>query len=129
LIDISILNEIEITEVSGQSDIVAGARAILTRGARRVIVTVGSRGAILVDLSAVEKIPAESVRVVDTAGAGDVFSGVLAAGLSQGLEICDAIRWAVRAATLSVTRRGTGASLPTAQELALLREAFRRPLA
>jgi ribokinase len=57
------------------------------------------------------------VAVVDTAGAGDVFCGVLAAALSEGRPLPDAVAWAVAAASLSVTRRGTSSAFPTPAEL------------
>jgi ribokinase len=61
------------------------------------------------------------VAAVDTTGAGDVVCGVIAAGLAQGLELAAALRWAVAAAALKVTRQGAFAGLPTVSELERLR--------
>jgi ribokinase len=60
---------------------------------------------------------------LDTSGGGDVLCGVLAAAVKLGLAIPDALRWAVAAASLSVTRKGTFASFPTSAELERLRRA------
>jgi ribokinase len=56
--------------------------------------------------------------VVDTTGAGDCFNGVLAAGLFEGLEVEDAVRRAVVAASVSVTRAGAREGMPTRAEIA-----------
>jgi ribokinase len=54
---------------------------------------------------------------VDTTGAGDVFCGVFAAGIARQRAVTEAARWAVRAAALSVTRRGTQRAIPTREEM------------
>jgi ribokinase len=53
-------------------------------------------------------------RVVDTIGAGDTFTGTLAAALAQGRAIEDAMRRANAAAALSVSGRGAIDAMPTA---------------
>jgi len=62
-------------------------------------------------------VPAPRVSVVDTTGAGDCFNGVLAAGLLEGLEVEDAVRRAVVAASVSVTRAGAREGMPTRAEI------------
>ena len=57
---------------------------------------------------------------VDTTGAGDCFVGALAARLSQGAPIADAIGYANIAASISVQRMGAGPSMPTAEEVGAL---------
>jgi ribokinase len=71
-----------------------------------VIVTRGAEGAVLLDAASETAIPAPAVDVVDTTGAGDAFNGVLAAGLAAGLDLVDAARRAVEAATASVRVAG-----------------------
>jgi ribokinase len=71
-----------------------------------VIVTRGAEGAILLEGDEETAIPAPKVDVVDTTGAGDAFNGVLAAGLAAGLDLVDAARSAVEAATASVRLAG-----------------------
>jgi sugar/nucleoside kinase (ribokinase family) len=67
-------------------------------------------------------VPGFPVRAVDTTGAGDAHTGVLAAGLLGGLSLPSAVRRANAAAALAVTRLGPATS-PTAEEIdALLRE-------
>jgi ribokinase len=53
------------------------------------------------------------MQVTDTIGAGDTFTGTLAAAMTQGEALVDAMRWANTAAALSVTRHGAVAGIPT----------------
>ncbi|MPV87076.1 sugar kinase [Georgenia ruanii] len=61
-------------------------------------------------------VPSRPVRPVDTTGAGDVHTGVLAAGLLAGAPLLEAVRRANAAAAIAVTRVGGGAA-PTRAEL------------
>jgi ribokinase len=117
LVDIVVMNEVESRMLSGHQDPMAGARALLRRGPTLVVVTLGSMGAVLVGRDREDRFPASRVAVVDTTGAGDVFCGVFAAGLALELPTGRAASWAVQAATLSVTRRGTQRAFPTREEL------------
>ena len=100
------------------------AKALMGRGARCVIVTLGEAGA-LVCVEGVAAVWVEAFRagsVVDTTGAGDGFCGAFAAALSEGLSVVEAARFGCAAAGISVTRAGTAPSMPRRDEiLALLR--------
>lgn len=104
--------------VASVADAERAAAALLVRGARCVIVTLGARGALVknaaltVHVSAIDAGP-----VVETTGAGDAFNGALAVALSEGTELVAATRFACAAAGLSVTRAGTSASMPTRAEV------------
>jgi ribokinase len=93
------------------------AAELLSKGTGIVIITLGSRGALVCMKNECRLIPAEKVEVVDTTAAGDVFNGALAVALSEGTDIFRAVEFAVRAATLSVTRMGAQASAPYLWEL------------
>jgi ribokinase len=95
----------------------AAAHKLLSRGTRTVILTLGERGALLVDKDTVENISAVKVNAVDPTGAGDAFIGSLAVYLGEGLSIRDAIRRANAVAALSVTRIGTQVSFPQRAEV------------
>jgi ribokinase len=82
-----------------------GAEALAARTGAAVVVTQGARGALIVGATG-GAVPAPEVAVVDTTGAGDVFSGVLAAGLAARRPLPDAVAEAVAAASRSVTRPG-----------------------
>jgi len=86
--------------------------------AAAVIVTLGAQGALLVrpEGEAIELL-APPVEAVDAVGAGDAFSGALAATLAAGREIGAAARVAVAAASLATTRHGARSGMPNAIEL------------
>ena len=81
----------------------------MTLGARGVHATLADAAATLYD--------APRVKAVDTTAAGDTFIGGFAAQLAQGASVDQAIRFAQRAAALSVTRAGAQPSIPTRAEL------------
>ncbi len=72
-----------------------------------LIVTLGDKGAATIDKDSVIKIPAPSVKAVDTTGAGDAFVGAFAYGLASNLTPQDAIKLAIDRASNSVTKPGT----------------------
>ena len=78
-----------------------------------VIATLGSEGAAYLDRDQMILVPGRKVDVVDTTGAGDCFVGALAAALSEGVEIQQALVFANAAASLSVQVVGASASMPT----------------
>ncbi|QMV23326.1 ribokinase [Streptomyces sp. SCUT-3] len=93
------------------------ARALLGRGPRSVVVTLGAAGALVCGPGGTALVPSPAVRAVDTTGAGDAFTGALAwrLGVGDGLEA--AVRFAVRVGAAAVTRTGAQASFPTAEEV------------
>ncbi|GAA0472488.1 ribokinase [Streptomyces sp. NPDC046215] len=116
-----VVNEHEAKQLSGLADGTPAdrARALLGRGARSVVVTLGGEGALA--LAAGESEPTAvrgpQVRAVDTTGAGDAFTGALAGRLARGSSLVEAVRLAVRVGAASVTRPGAQPSYPTMDEL------------
>lgn len=110
-------NEIEAEALTGLRDPRAAAERLRRAGCRTVAVTLGARGVLLADAEGARRIPAPRVRPVDTVGAGDCFTGWLAAGLAEGLPLSAAAERAVRAASVSVTRAGAQPSLPHRAEI------------
>ena len=99
----------------------AAADALLERGARGVVVTLGPQGALLHAGGLSEVVPAMPAgRVVETTGAGDAFNGGFAVGLAEGLPPRDAVRLGAATAGISVTRPGTAPSMPTRAEVQAL---------
>jgi ribokinase len=93
------------------------ARALLAKGTEVVVVTLGSKGALLVTGDTCELIPAYPVNAVDTTAAGDCFNGALAVALAEGAGLKNAIAFANKAASISVTRMGAQASAPYRREI------------
>jgi bifunctional ADP-heptose synthase (sugar kinase/adenylyltransferase) len=69
-------------------------------------VTLGERGALILDAQAETHVPAPQVNAIDTTGAGDAFCGSLAAQLARGRSLSDAVRDAVHVGAVSTTRHG-----------------------
>jgi len=83
------------------------AQELLAGGIRRVIVTLGAKGALLASRDGMEHVPAFHVNCVDSTGAGDAFIGSFGVFLGEGLPERDAIRRANLYAGLSTTGVGT----------------------
>jgi ribokinase len=94
------------------------AKKIREKGVTHVVLTLGSDGVLLCNEQGVRHFPAQKVQVVDTTGAGDVFSGALAVTLAEGKLMEEAVEFANRAAAVSVTRMGAMASIPYRREVA-----------
>jgi ribokinase len=75
--------------------------------ARSVVVTLGAAGAVAASADGSWSAPAPRVTAVDTTGAGDGFTGTLAAFLAEGRPLAEALRIAVAAGALAVQARGT----------------------
>ena len=121
-VDVVIINEGEAQAISGLLVATDAAAKILELGARSVVVTLGSRGCLLLTSAGAAPIhiQAPKVEAVDTSGAGDVLCGIFAGCLARGLRPQNALRIAVEASALAVTRPGTLSSCPTAKELSVL---------
>ena len=104
-------------EVSDERHASAAPRRLLERGVRNVIVTMGSRGALIETPQQSTMIAARRVEAVDTTAAGDVFNGAMAVALSEGGSIVEAVRMATVASSISVTRMGAQPSVPTRAEV------------
>ncbi|UCD25950.1 MAG: ribokinase [Gemmatimonadota bacterium] len=115
-------NEIEaelLTGIAVSSDgaALAAAKALNARGVEAVLITLGSRGALLFDSDHAELIPSFEVEAVDTTAAGDVFNGALAVALSERSSLAEAARFANAAAALAVTKLGAQPSAPSREEI------------
>jgi len=93
------------------------ARMLLVSGVKNVLVTCGRRGVCWSSNMGERWFVAPKVKAVDTVGAGDCFSGALAAALAQGESLEGAIPFAVIAASISVTRTGAQPSMPRRREI------------
>ncbi len=95
----------------------AAAQILVGKGVEVAVITMGSKGALLVTDEYSELIPAYQVEAIDTTAAGDCFNGALTVALSEGAELKDAVRFANKAASISVTRLGAQASAPYRHEV------------
>ncbi|MBB4304575.1 ribokinase [Rhodobium orientis] len=125
LADILVVNETELATYAGApvngdpspEAVIALAHGLLSRPDQWVVVTLGARGLVAVGSGDKISIGGLATEVVDTTGAGDCFCGALAARLSAGEPLSDALGFANAAASIAVSRRGAGSSMPTLQEV------------
>lgn len=115
-------NETEIVKLTGKTEetlesIQAGAKELLGKGVKNILVTLGSQGAMLVNEEGVHQYPTRKVDAVDTTAAGDCFNAAFVVGLSEGMSNAQAIRFANTASSIAVTRKGAQSSIPTREEV------------
>ena len=105
-------------EVTDDASAERAARALVRRGVRNAVVTLGERGALAVSGGDVVRVDAyRHAPVVETTGAGDAFNGAFATGLARGLPVGESLRLGCVVAGLSVTRAGAAASMPERAEV------------
>ena len=114
VVEAEMLTGIKVTDVKSLHMIV---NRFFDFGIKNVIITLGSKGYFAGFQNIMEIIPAFKVTPIDTTGAGDVFSGSLAAFLAEGMTIESAARMANAAASISVTRMGAQNAAPKRVEI------------
>ncbi len=119
LVDVLVANTVESCQMTGL-DVDAAVAALLELGAEHVVVTRGSTGASLRSRDIAIDLPAPHVVAVDTAGAGDMFVGSLAASLANKQPLPQALERAITLASFTVTRKGTSTSFPSREEVTRL---------
>lgn len=115
-------NETELEILTGkkqetEEEMIKGARIMLQKGVKGVIVTLGEKGCLLVTEEKEEFFEAEKVTAVDTTAAGDSFTAAFAFALSKGYGTERAVRFGQKAASVAVTRKGAQTSMPEIEEL------------
>lgn len=122
LTDIIIPNEHEARLLTGfDTDNESGCKAAIImlkeKGIKAVIITLGSRGCFYNEGESILTCPAEKTNVVDTTSAGDSFIGALCCKLTEEKNLSEAIRYATKAAAITVSRSGASCSTPFADEI------------
>ena len=103
--------------INSEDDARAAAAMLHEKGARNVIITLGSKGSLVYSADGSFMVTARVVKAVDTTGAGDAYNGALVAALAEGKTLVEAARFATIAASISVTRLGAQTSSPTRNEI------------
>jgi sugar/nucleoside kinase (ribokinase family) len=98
-------------------DELAGAREILRLGPKVVVVTMGADGCLVVTNDEAIRLPAYTVPVADTTGAGDCFIGTFVSLYLQNWNLRQCGTYASAAAAISVTKVGSRSALPTLDEI------------
>ena len=109
--------------LTGEADFERALRKLRRLNDGPLCITLGARGALLLDGDRLHHAPAFQVEAVDTTGAGDVFRGALIVALLRGDGPDDMLRFANAAAGISCTRLGAINGVPTLEGEALMRQA------
>jgi ribokinase len=92
-------------------------RILMSKGVNKVIITIGKKGALILDSSGSELVGGFKVHAIDTTAAGDIFNGALAVALAEKKNIWEAVKFGNAAAALSVTRLGAQPSAPKRKDI------------
>ncbi len=124
LTDILIVNQTELAayakldrEPVKLEEVSVASRKLMSRPDQTIIVTLGAAGAAVVRRDEAFLVEGKKVKAIDTVGAGDCFCGALAATLSQGMDLAEAVEMANAAAALSVQKAGAAPSMPSRREV------------
>jgi ribokinase len=115
-------NETEAELLTGikVNDLQSAAKAAVilqNKGVSNVIITMGHQGAYLHNSDLQMGMPSPKVTAIDSTAAGDVFNGALAVALTEHFDMEQAVSFACKAASVSVTRMGAQSSVPGRSEL------------
>ena len=125
LIDYFVPNETEMELILNReidSNVEDMAREVLELGCRNVIVTLGSKGSLLVNEEKVYGQKAMLVKAVDTTAAGDSFIGGFVAGLARGFDLERAMEYGTLSSALTVTSPGAVDALPYKKDVEEMEE-------
>ncbi len=128
MIDYLVLNETELAfysshkSVESREDVLSAAQQLLKLGAGGIIVTRGDQGGLVVTKEKNFSYLPFKVKAVDSTGAGDSFCAAMIVGLSEGMPLEQAVRFASAAGALACTRFGAHPSLPWRHEVEALLE-------
>lgn len=124
LCDIIVVNEHELAEFAGigcdpsdHNQLEVAASSVVNLREQVLVITLGAVGTLIIGSMGRSFVAATKVTPCDTTGAGDCFCGVLADGVSRGLDVVEAAKRASIAAALAVQREGAALAMPFASEI------------
>ncbi|MGE3271771.1 MAG: ribokinase [Chloroflexota bacterium] len=112
-LDYLVVNE---TELAALTEGTGDPSRLLAKGVRRIVLTLGERGARLIASDASTEVSPYRVPSIDSTAAGDAFLGALAATISER-GVSAALETASAAGALATTKMGAQPSLPTQAEV------------
>ena len=104
-------------KITNEKEAKQAAEKLLNLGIKKVIITLGEKGLLYTDGKEVIYLKANSVKAIDTTGAGDAFNGGLAYGLSKDKPINECLELANKVAGISTTKLGAGDAMPFLKDI------------
>ena len=83
----------------------------------KAVITLGDKGAILIESGKKTEFPAVRTKVGNTTGAGDVFNGALCYSLASGNDLSESVAFAIKVAAHKVAGNYVLDGIPTLDEL------------
>ena len=104
-------------KITNEKEAKQAADKLLNLGIKKVIITLGEKGLFYSDGKEEIYLKANSVKAIDTTGAGDAFNGGLAYGLSKEKPIKECLKLANKVAGISTTKLGAGDAMPFSSDI------------
>jgi len=104
-------------KITNEKEAKQAAEKLLNLGIKKVIITLGEKGLLYTDGKEVIYLKANSVKAIDTTGAGDAFNGGLAFGLSKDKPINECLELANKVAGISTMKLGAGDAMPFLKDI------------
>ena len=102
---------------SSMEEVLQAGKRLLRKGANRLLVTLGGKGALYLGKNEERLFAPPEVPVIDTTAAGDTFNAAFAVKLAEGWNVGKAVDYANCASSVTVSRKGAQASIPTAYQV------------
>lgn len=121
-IDVITPNEVEAEILSGvkvntEEDCLKAAEFFFGKGVNEVVITLGKKGVMAITKDSHKMLDNYDVKVLDTTGAGDAFSGGFVTAIADGKDIFDACVYGNVVSNLAVTKMGTSVAMPSKEEI------------
>jgi len=116
-VDYFIPNKVEFEKCTGTDNLEEGMKKLLDLGVKNLLVTLGTKGSVLVNKNEKIFVEANKVNAIDTVGAGDTYIGYFVAALASGRSHELAMRIASKASSICVTKKGSLVSIPYGEEV------------
>ena len=104
-------------KITSEKEAKLAAHKLISFGIKKVIITLGEKGLFYTDGQDEIYLKANSVKAIDTTGAGDAFNGGLAFSLLKEKPIKDCLEFANKVAGISTTKLGAGNSMPFIEDI------------
>ncbi len=125
LVDYIVPNEIEADMLAQGNGSEESAKRLFSEDVRAVVVSLGEKGALVVDENGIREHPGYRVDVRDTTAAGDAFRAGLGVMLAQDKGIDQAVRFANACGALACTKMGAEPSMPTLSAVEQFRKKYK----
>ena len=116
-VDYFVPNKIELSHYSHTNDIKKGIETMINYGVKNIIVTLGTEGSLFKNNNQEIKVSACKVKAVDTVAAGDTYVGYFVSSLAAGYSVKEAMEYASKASSITVSRKGSIVSIPFGKEI------------